>query len=191
MDWSSIVQNLGMFTITVGIVTFTLKAIIRHWLDQSLETYKADLKNATIEHEIRFAQLHTDRAQIIRELYRKMVDMQRSMRSLMNPMQWVNEPTQDKKMETAQKAANEFIHYYQKNKIFFKEEICIIIDEVVKMIFDAWVKYTTFGDMAFLTPTMIESRSRKLLDAYGIVTDKVSEIAKKIENEFRGLLGVI
>ena len=85
MNWLSILEY-AFKTVIIGGVVLLIGAIIKKWTDKSLH-----------EHQIRFSKLHHDRADVIRELYSKLVKMEISLRYYMKRFEFGNEPSDEEK----------------------------------------------------------------------------------------------
>ncbi|MFQ5353733.1 MAG: hypothetical protein ACE5DR_02195, partial [Thermodesulfobacteriota bacterium] len=73
MDWLALLKFLSGAGIVSAALAYIAKRIIDTFLASRIENYKSNLEKIAIEHEIRFQQLHTERAQVIKELYEKIV----------------------------------------------------------------------------------------------------------------------
>lgn len=91
MDWANIIKTVLTNTVFLAILGFVAKSIFEHLLskdidkfktglqathDRELEKFRADLRLAAFEHETRFAKLHEERAKVIADLYKLLVQAQ-------------------------------------------------------------------------------------------------------------------
>ncbi len=178
MDWETFIKETSVFTIALGIIALLVRSIIINKFNKDFETYR-----------IRYLKLHHDRSQVIRELYSRLVKMQRSMASFMKPFQTVGEQSQDEKADVAREDANAFIEYYQMNSIFFQKEICELLDDINKRFLEVWVDFTSYLGEPHDSQERIEKR-KAWTNAWEVITEKIPEIESELRDEFRKLLGV-
>ena len=71
-----------------GVIIFGLSSWLgKVWANRILEKEKSELARITKEHEIRFSELHLERAQTIKKLYVELDDLYQSMISLLKYFQ--------------------------------------------------------------------------------------------------------
>ena len=194
-DW---LTNLGIFGIMVSgvstVAVFLAKAIIRARFSKDLEKFKAALKRAAFEHQTRYAKLHDERAEIIKELYSRLVSMSKSCQLAMSPSPTQGVQPQGEKDRTAIRDTNEFIDYYQRNRIIFGKDTCAIIDDIVDKVLRAWRDFLA-KDNAALEPTIIAGldvmrKAALWANSWETISDAVPAAKQKLEDDFRKLLGV-
>jgi hypothetical protein len=178
INWPSIAEH-AFKTIIIGGSVFIIGLFIKKWTDKALRTY-----------QIRFSKLHSDRADVIRELYSKLVNMEKSLRSYMNRVQYKNAPSEKEQQEMAAKDTGNFITFFDENRIFFDTNVCDLIEKIYEECRKAWIDFHIYSDVTHL-PQVIQSKKAELqLDAYNSIKEKFPELRKKLEDEFRKLLGV-
>lgn len=110
-------------------------------LGVKMESLKADLNKENITHQIQFGYLHQERAKVILELYKKLIELHSAM------MDWTaeihpvieegkEEEEEEERNTRANKALYDFKNFYILNKIFFSQSFCEKIDIVLKGYFD-------------------------------------------------------
>jgi hypothetical protein len=156
-------------------VSFIIKSIINNKVNKDFEFFK-----------IRFSKLHNDRAESIKKLYSKLVKMEESMRSWMDPRQFPEEENKEKKQKIAQKNVNRFIRYYNINRIIFRKDICKIIDEINKKMDDTWLDFASIqayekGD---------NERRKLWKKSWNTIGKEIPKLKHELEDEFREILGV-
>jgi hypothetical protein len=162
-------------------------------LDKNLETFKNTLQQVSYEHQIKFSKLHSDRAEIIKILFSKLVIMEKSMNSFMAPFQRTGEPSLTDKSQKAANDANDFLDYYLGNEILFKEETCQIINTLNDSFKKAWNSYNTFP-VGKVAPTLVneEKRIELTMKAYfDFLNKEVPSLKQQLKDDFRKTLGVI
>jgi hypothetical protein len=95
--------------------------------DKELERLRADLRIVAFQQETTFAKLHEKRAEVIAELYAKLVIVHSAMQDLLNPLEMDGEANRERKEKTAAEAGNDFSSYYSRHRIFFEEQLCSLL----------------------------------------------------------------
>jgi hypothetical protein len=209
---------LGMFTLgsctIIGILGFLGKAFINNWfsrksashqdnLNQNLELFKANIQNKAelfraeiqreaLEHQVKYSKLHNDRAETIRELYCKIDRMERSMRDLFNVFELAGDNSKRDKMGVAVKDFNDTMDYYSINRIFFSEETCSIIESLrdeINLIYHEFTGYDIHLGLSEIPEVRNEQR-QVWKDCWNTMKEKVPQIKRDLENDFRKQLGV-
>jgi hypothetical protein len=73
IDWTALLTNLGISGIFLSALAWLLKIIITHQLAKDVEIFKRELQFQ----QIRFSRLHERRAEVIHELYKKIIHLRR------------------------------------------------------------------------------------------------------------------
>ena len=188
MNFLEILQNLGIFSIGVTGLVWLIRKIFVHFFDKDLEKFKSDLEKEAIEYKIRYERLHSERVEVIKEVYKKISNTYNSFRSLMNPWQGVEEPTQEEKGRRATENANELIYYYEQNRIFFSEELAEDVDVLLSVFKSTWNK---FNDSRISNSIRDEKTSTKQWhEAWKQIEEETPKVKKQLENKFRNVLEI-
>jgi hypothetical protein len=93
INWQEIFTTVGSTAVTVAAATFLTKSVINHLFTRDVEKFKAGLKadadieieklkhsleKIAVEHQVRFSKLHEKRAEVIADLYARLVDAERT-----------------------------------------------------------------------------------------------------------------
>ncbi len=158
----------------------------------SIEKYKKELQTELAEHQTRFARLHQDRADAIAKLYRLLTHAQRDLQVLSGNFEY---PEFNSQLETigegqlgyenSLKSIVTFYLYFDENRIYFSEDICEKLDSLCKKSFDIETLY--WLEHSGVTPL---DKTKPKDKALYIVKTEIPEIRKKLEQEFREILGV-
>ena len=175
-NWLSIFEY-AIKTVIVGGVVFLIGAIIRKWAEKSLH-----------EHHVRFSKLHDDRAVVIKELYTRLVKMEKSVITFMNPFQYENALPTEQQQKIAAKDAWNFIMYHDENRIFFSSDVCNLIEEIYKTYRKAWIDFTVYAESNL--PSIHSIDRKRQNEAFEVVKEKMPKLRERLEVEFRTLLGV-
>jgi len=135
---------------------------------------------------IKYQKMQDERAQVIKILYQKIVKTYRSFHSYMNLLQMTGEPNQKVKGQEAAKLANEFVDYYEENKIFIDKELTESIDKLSETFRNAWLKFEKHRMVKQLKEFDLNNWEK----AWDIISKDFPPIKEKIEHEFRRIIGI-
>ena len=159
--------------------------------DKEIESYRAELNLLNTKQSL----LHTNRTEIINELYQKLVDLHHSMLDMTALMREVtgkdNETLKKEEFERISNTSNignEFFKFYERHKIYFTEETCTLIEEIQSGFKESHTDYS-FRHLWGLPPTEMTYEMAK--NANTKVKDEIPKLMNKLENEFRKSIGVI
>lgn len=165
-------------------------------LEQQSKSFQHQLDTKLNEFNIRFSKLHQDRAEVIKELYIKLIELHNSMLAFTSPIQIVfNDKVkeEDERIQRVNNALNSFNTYILQNRIFFSKDIADKLDKLSK---DYWNKG---WDYSFIKTQFNEGGlSREVAKEYHLKSTEISkavqenlfELLVELESEFRKLLGV-
>lgn len=190
MEYIKIASDIGIF----AIAAYFIQRIVDSSANKRLEEFKSTLGLIQSKQTI----LHNKRLEIIEKLYGYIVDLSSSMYNLTNPVKMTDKDFKQYEEELTNKANESFTlfnSFYQKNKIYFNEPTCEIIDEILKKFhqvlwdYNEHKIYEVNGIENFSKETLIESR-QKAIKAYESVKEEIPRARKKLEKDFRDLLRV-
>jgi len=154
-----------------------------------MEKFRADLARTAYEHQITFGKLHEKRAEIIADLYAKIVDLQNSVEVFVRNVIGLTPEKNEENLRAIWKAADSFKDCYRKNKIFFAEEMCELIEDLntnlSSPVSEISMHLEIVGNSDQLKP-VYEAWEK----AEQNIAGKASIIRREIESEFRKILGV-
>ena len=128
-----------------GAVAWLARSIIIHFPSKDLENFKLNLQRESqqellrlqsslqlfeFEHQVRFSRLHERRAEIISEIYRKVVELYRTAFTFVTYYQGCAKPNKEELLSRLWKAADEFKDYFESHRIYFTQDTCSIIDRL-------------------------------------------------------------
>ncbi len=177
---------------TGAIVTgaaFVLKKYLELIFSKDLEKFKADLEKSSIEFKIRYEKLHTERAEVIKTLYQKIARTYTSFSILTCPIQFdTSEEAEKQRMVNAFKEVSEMTAFYNENRIFFEESLAQEIDRLMALFHDCRRSYQISNGLRKEDP---KTSMKECFSAWDKLTkDELPAIKKRIENEFRSLIGI-
>jgi len=212
-----LLKILGLFTIGSSIIVSTViyfgKKILDQYLKRDLVKFKNKLitenvkANLEIEKQIenykatlnlfnsKQIQLYSKQASIIETLYTYLTDVHWKMLDLTALLRNVtgkdDETISAEELERVDKTAEAgkiFFEYYRKNKIYFNQETCLLIESIQEKFRESHTDYS-FKYLYGLPPSELTYNMAK--NANEKVRDEIPKLLKTLENDFRECLGVI
>lgn len=137
----------------------------------------------------------TERATVVKELYEKLVTLDESLYSTLRRFQAVGEPNLEEKVSALGDNFNELRNYFLPKRIFFEESLCELIDRILESAKGIFYDITTFAvktdDLSYrYDKELLKERHQFWEKARNIHENEVLELKKKLENEFRNILGI-
>ncbi|MFD2562616.1 hypothetical protein [Aquimarina rubra] len=115
--------SVGGLTV-VGIVVFLGKLILTKSSDLLIENHKNRLAISKTEHQVKFTKLHTERGEIIKQIYQDFYELEKKlehMTTLFQGPEWRTEKVRD---QDAIDKYRETCETLEKNRIYFTEDLC-------------------------------------------------------------------
>jgi DNA-directed RNA polymerase subunit F len=183
-----ILASIGGTAVLFTAVGWLVKSIISQFLEKDLERFKADLARSAYEHQITFGKLHEKRAEIIADLYAKIVALQNSVEVFVRNVIGVTPKKNEENLKTIWKAADSFKDCYRKNKIYFSEDVCELIEDLNTNLSSPVSELSMHLEMLG-NSDQIELVYQAWEKAEQKISDKAEIIRREIETEFRKILG--
>lgn len=195
MDWEAIIKFLFGVAGISGAFAFIGKKSVEAFLASRVEKYKSNLEKIATEHSIRFQQLHSERAQVIKVLYEKLVNLDLSLLSTLKLFQSAKEPNLEEKIKSLSKKHNELFYFYLPKKIFFDKHICDLLDSIMEKAKKVFIGITinpinTQNIEYKYDPELLKERYELWDKGRNIFQNEITQIKKELEDKFRNLLGV-
>lgn len=181
--------------------TFALTVFIfQLWLKSSftnkVEGYKKDLEKALTEHQIKFSQLHADRAAVIKELYNKILMIERQMRSLIvKTLTNSFESIKDNAIEILNvlEYFSQLQNYVEEISIYLNEDLYNLINNFIEKDRKYFSEISNLANR--LEESQKEDRQGEIMVFKTMLKDRLSAtdlevVRQKLIKEFRSLLGV-
>ena len=139
VDWAEVLKTVGSTGVIVAVGAFFLRGIFQQLLSRDLEKFKADLsaqheieierlrndlRIAASEHETRFARLHQARTEAIAGLYSRFVRAHAAFGEYLAIFQ----PGGEANPREAMERGDEFVQYFNENRIYFEKSLCADLD---------------------------------------------------------------
>ncbi|MGL6127068.1 hypothetical protein [Chryseobacterium artocarpi] len=166
-------------------------------LDQQNRSFQHSLDTKLNEFNVRFSKLHEERANVIKELYERLVKLHSATVTLtrrIHPIIEDAEKEEKQRLENVNNALNEFNKFYLVNKIYFDKELSDRLDKVAHEYWSKNWDYATILRM-FREGQVSGDFYKKMVEDSQKITEAVDKDITKsledLENEFRRVLGVI
>lgn len=168
-----------------------IKSDLKAKSDVAIENLQNDLQHKLIEHKKKFSRLHEKRAIVIAELYGHMVEMLGEAENFFSIMQFDGEPNMLEKRKIAVNKIIEFYDYFNKNRIYFPEDLCVFTKEFAAKIRNLITElgYLILIDEDVMNEKDRENRDNTWIKGFKLIQTEVPIARKILENRFRALLG--
>lgn len=193
MDWTMIVKALGVVGVGSTAIVYLAKVLASHLLSVNLEWYKkqldttreieierlkAELRKAAFEHETRFGRLHERRAEVVAELYARLVGAEQAVDDLDDRF---SDPSCRQHVE---EAIRSFSLYERENALYLPEELCRRLGDFTVSV--ALVFLCALAEHGAST-RVPQDRAAELAVRF---RSEIPDIRAAIEQAFRRMLGV-
>lgn len=204
--WQTILLAFGGNAALLAVLAFVGKTLLEKLIVRDTKRFESDLrarsesaiehlKNTlqlkTIEHQVMFSRLHEKRADVIAELYGKLVESLWEAESFFSVMEWAGEPNKQEKHIIAMEKLVEFFRFFDKNRIYLPEEICNLLEKLVLDVRSHVIRfgvYVRFNEDNLNAHTS-EQKDKAWNDGWNAIKNQVPPARKVLEDEFRTLLG--
>lgn len=163
----------------------THKAELRSSQDVAIEQLKSDLRKTAYEHEIRFAQLHEKRAQVVAETYARLQELVNCVADYVKIIEMSADPPHEERRKQVDAARNEFRQYYRPNRIYLPGDTEAQIDEFVIGLLQVARSFARGVEGGLDERTGCDSWG----DADEWMESKAKPLLAALKTEFRRLLG--
>jgi len=194
MDWNVIITTVltssSITALILAVMGYLSKNLFSQILSRDIERYKSDLQKTAFENQTRFQILHTKRAMIIEELYRCLVQAERDAKSLIQPLQFSGEPSQEEKFTKALNSGNSLFESFECHRIYFTKESCERIDHFLQGLRNALIDF----QLVLNSQKSGGAAAVKSVDTWIVTWDNLQKelppIKADIEKDFREILGI-
>ncbi|HXX18696.1 MAG TPA: hypothetical protein VEJ46_04790 [Candidatus Acidoferrum sp.] len=153
MNWTDIFKTLAGSLVVSGAAAWLLRSLWSQMLSRDLEAFKAklenrsaieierlrgELKRAAFEHETRYARLHEKRAEVLEELFKRLVKANRAFSDRFRSGHFAGEPSLEVQSERAAEAANQFVDWFSENMLFIDDALREKIYSVNSHFWNLW-----------------------------------------------------
>jgi hypothetical protein len=227
--WEDVLRTLGGTAILVAALAWLSKSLLIASLSKDLERFKSDLQatsqrsiesykaNLQLEsqrHQIEYSTLHSKRAELVGELYSRVVDLHGQVIGLSRELgkresraesyktfkapdadPWEIEPgthtlsaDEEDKSKLLHESYKDFMSFYGQRRIYFSEELCKHIDSFVTL---AGYMGVMYQNVALRDDDDQPYVNPLVLQSWKRSGEKIPGLLSALELEFRSLLGVV
>lgn len=153
-----------------------------------IEKVRSDYKKEESRYQLQVIGLLTKRADIIEQLYQRIVDIEEAYNRVVDFAEWPDEPSKDELRKKAGAHLFSFLREYKKNRIYFSEDLCKKLQGFVDLIYSRFMPYSIA-----LTAKIEGENLKNYTDTWVKANDafkiEIPLARQAIEDEFRVLLG--
>ncbi len=195
MDWQELLQFLIGSSMFSGAFGWIGKAAVDAYLKGRLVEHKADLDRIATEHSVRFQRLHSERADIIKDLYARLARLDDALASVLKSIRDAGDTPLADKVCSLPVLYNDIRDYYVPKKVFFAQDTCASIDRILECFHEIFHDITTYP----IDPKSDEYKAKRdaLMErhefwqkAREMHTKEFTTAKSALEQSFRGLLGI-
>lgn len=201
--WELLIATLGGSAVLLLAVGFLVKALISHLLSKDIDRFKAelqhsatinlerglaDLRQATLEHEVRFRHLHEKRSLVVAELYSKIVLTTEELEYSFEPVEWFDRPPRDEKLKRAGPMLADLHQHFESHRIFFPEPLATDLHSFIDKLGCWFHDYQTWNTMPIADETVKKSKTAAVMTAWKGLREEIPPLRSGLEHEFRALL---
>lgn len=189
--WQQVLALTLTPVIVVAAGAYIVRKVLERSLERDLERFKNELELQRIEFQTRFSLIHEKRAEVIGDLYERIVRVNRilfgvplRLESIPNPLEvsFVKQLSETK--EKAAQIGNLLLDYYYSHKIFLDRDVCYDVENVIGVMREAWHSIDNVGKGGVYKPEDIMEWSNK----WRKVCDMLPPLQAKLERRFRSIL---
>jgi hypothetical protein len=205
IDWQQVLSTIGSTAVIVGAAAFLTKSLINQFLTRDIEKFKARLKAdadmeieklknslqmVALEHQVRFSRLHEKRAEVIADLYARLVDAEREGDHFVKVASWDDEKGRESFRTTNQNLLDLY-YFVEKNGIYLPDSVCDLLTNFVLTIRSKAIgmHYYARVESGMPNQTFIEERVKVIKEAYESFQYQIPAARKALQSEFRTILG--
>jgi hypothetical protein len=206
MNIDQIIMAIGGSAVLFGATAWLARSIITHVLSKDIEKHKMNLQAESqkelvrlqsslqlveFEHQVRFSRLHEHKVAIIAEMYSRLVGLHRNASTFVRYYQNVDKQKKADYLQQLWKAADRHNDYFDKHRIFFREDLCLTIDDFKNKLSTACSKLAFLFQAADAIGEADEHIWEAWNDAMEMMESDIPGIKKLLEQSFREELGVL
>jgi hypothetical protein len=199
---AAVVSALGGQAILIAGIAWLTRSLVSHGMDRDLERYKDqlkansdrelerlknDLQMTALEHRVRFSRLHEERAAVIAQIYKLMLETNWLARAFI-----YGDNRDRSKAKAAHDKAFELIEFFNLHRLYIPSSVCLLLDAFNDKMFHSLTAIKVFWtDVDNPTPQLMQQQNAEMRDASDALEKSLPDLKKFLETEFRALLGVV
>jgi hypothetical protein len=205
MDVHDLLMRLGWFFIAAIALTALLvylgRVVLRHFLAADIQAYKqhlqmdsmlalerskTELRRLYSDRDSRVARLQDKQAEVIAELYKRMVFLRNAMTKITGPQvaEGTGQAGQADKVDGVVAAGEQLRDYFDQHRIYLDEALCRKLQSLQTTFFDAWIKHS----FAVAKDQYVRQNKSATAETWKKLGDELPVLLQDIEQEFRAML---
>jgi|HubBroStandDraft_1064217.scaffolds.fasta_scaffold04201_1 hypothetical protein len=204
ITWKSVIAVLGGQAIFLTVAGWLFKTLTTRWLERDTERFKSKLELAAsveveqlksslqmvaLEHQVRFTKLHERRAEVIADLYKRLINLVWTSQQFVLQGGYMNRPNQEEEFSKANNQAWEFANFVDTHRIYLPESICGSLDTFTAVIRKKVINVGIYSRNEFPTGHSLEKYGQELISAVQAFEGEIPRLRIDLESEFRKILG--
>lgn len=193
IDWVTIlistVTSSSIVAISLVILGFIAKSLYGQVLSKDLEIHKSSLERVAHEHSVKFESLHAKRAEVISEVYTRIVFAENLSFDMLNVIDNDSELPLGERYKHAKESLSELAAHFEFNRLYFEDKTCKKVDEIIKRMGKVLKDYVPILK-AVESEDLNEEHFEVWKHSFNIILKDIPPIKKEIEIQFRTLLGI-
>ena len=134
-------------------------------------------------HQTRFVRLHETRAEIIAELYKRLVKAEDAIYTLLGDVQPAGQKEREELFQSTGELTSGLVQFFQEHRIYFDEELCARLEALALNLQQAWLHGSPYVTVSPERREQTQNRLNEIAKVIPLVRDG-------IEARFREMLGV-
>lgn len=204
INWQDVIETVGVTTgsgaVFLASAGWLIKKVLEDRLardadvfktrlkadaDVEIERLRSSLQMVAAEHQIRFSNLHEKRAEIIAEVYRRLVLVYWDGRMFLLTSLT---PQQADEFSKTDNEARELFAYVDQHRIYLPQSICESLDRFIHKM-QGHIFSAGLGALKYPNGPTPAERVKAFREAYQEFEAEIPSARKALEDEFRKILG--
>jgi hypothetical protein len=205
INWQDVITTVGSGSALLAAAAWLIKTVLNNRLardadvfktqlkadaDKEIERLKTSLQMVAVEHQVRFSKLHEKHAEVIAELYKRLVDVYWRGRTLIINSESNGTPGQREEFTNLQKEMGELFMFIERHRIYLPDSICTMLDNFAGYVRGNVRAVGIFGHFEHPSEEILQLRHDAFLQAYDEFESDIPAARRALEIEFRKMLGV-
>ena len=205
INWQDVITTVGSGSVLLAAAAWLLKTVLTDRLtkdadafrtqlkadaDMEIERLKNSLQMVAVEHQVRFSNLHEERAKVIAQLYKRLVDAHWHARGFVFSSEHNRTPTQQEEFQKTAQEMFDVTFFIDQHRIYLPESVCTLLDKFVGDIRRIVHATGIFTHVQYPTVETLQQSEKTFTKAYEEFEKDIPAARRALEIEFRKILGV-
>jgi hypothetical protein len=156
--------------------------------DAEIERLKSSLQMQNLEHQVRFSKLHERRAEVIAEVYARLVTLFHQGRLFVVSSGWAKEG-QEANFAKIHQTLRDFLSFVEKNRIYIPIAACGLLDNITSTMHSAVINVGVYGGVEYPNEETRNEINDVFMKAFKTFEEEIPEAKKALDRKFREILG--